>query len=154
MTYQQALDEALCYGWIDGVRKAVDQDSYMIRFSPRKPRSIWSAVNIKRVGELTRLGQMELGGLNAFAQRLPEKQDRYSYERGERTLAEAYLSSFQANKEAWRFFQAQPPGYQRTATWWVMSAKKEETRFKRLKILIVDSEQNRRIAAVTSTVRR
>lgn len=76
MTYQQALDEALCYGWIDGVRKAIDQDSYMIRFSPRKPRSIWSAVNIKRVDELTRLGQMELAGLNAFAQRLPENQDR------------------------------------------------------------------------------
>lgn len=86
LTYPQSLDDALCFGWIDGIRKRLDQDSYVIRFSPRKPRSIWSAVNIKRLGELTRLGLMEPAGLNAFALRLPENQDRYSYEKGERKL--------------------------------------------------------------------
>jgi uncharacterized protein YdeI (YjbR/CyaY-like superfamily) len=153
ITYPQALDAALCFGWIDGVRKSIDQDTYTIRFSPRKPRSIWSAVNIKRVGELTRLGQMEPCGLNIFAQRLPENQDRYSYEKGERTLDDSSLAHFQTNESAWRFFQAQPPGYQRKATWWVMSVKKEETRLKRLAILIADSEQGRRIGPVTGKAR-
>jgi uncharacterized protein YdeI (YjbR/CyaY-like superfamily) len=153
LTYPKALDDALCFGWIDGIRKRLDQDSYTIRFSPRKPRSIWSAVNIKRVGELTRLGQMELAGLNAFAQRLPENQNRYSYEKGERKFDENYVTRFQANKKAWPFFQAQPPGYQRTATWWVMSARKEETRLKRLAILIADSEQGRRISTITGKPR-
>jgi uncharacterized protein YdeI (YjbR/CyaY-like superfamily) len=147
LTYPQALDDALCFGWIDDIRQRLDQDNYVIRFSPRKPRSIWSAINIKRVGELTRLGLMEPAGLNAFALRLPENQDRYSYEKGDRKFDEDYVTRFQANKKAWRFFQTQPPGYQRTATWWVMSAKKEETRLKRLAILVADSEHARRIAA-------
>jgi uncharacterized protein YdeI (YjbR/CyaY-like superfamily) len=152
-TYPQALDAALCFGWIDGVRKSIDQNTYTIRFSPRKPRSTWSAVNIKRVGELTRLDQMERCGLNIFAQRLPENQDRYSYEKGERTLDDSSLAQFQTNESAWRFFQAQPPGYQRKAIWWVMSVKKEETRLKRLAILIADSEQGRRIGPVTGKAR-
>jgi uncharacterized protein YdeI (YjbR/CyaY-like superfamily) len=149
ITYPQALDAALCFGWIDGVRKNINQDTYTIRFSPRKPKSIWSAVNIKRVGELMRLGQMKPSGLNAFAQRLPENQDRYSYEKGERKFDDSCLAQFQASEKAWRFFQAQPPGYQRKATWWVMSAKKEETRLKRLAILIAESKQGRRIGPVT-----
>ena len=110
---------------------------------------IWSAVNIKRVGKLTRLGQMQPCGLNIFAQRLLENQDRYSYEKGKRTFDDSSLAQFQTNEKAWRFFQAQPPGYQRKATWWIMSAKKEETRLKRLAILIADSEQSRRIGPVT-----
>jgi uncharacterized protein YdeI (YjbR/CyaY-like superfamily) len=154
ITYQQALDEALWFGWIDGVRKSIDQDSYMIRFSPRKSKSIWSAVNIKRVEELSKLGQMQSAGLKAFAQRLPENQDRYSYEKGERTLDEEYARTFKARKKAWNFFQGQPPSYQRTATWWVMSAKKEETRLHRLATLIADSEQGLRIAAVTGKPHR
>lgn len=146
ITYQQAL----CFGWIDGVRKSIDQDSYMIRFSPRKLRSIWSAVNTKRVGELIKLGQMQPAGLNAFGQRLPQNKDRYSYEKGERTLNEDYLAKFQAKKKAWHFFQSQPPGYQRKASWWIMSAKREESRLKRLATLIADSEQDLRIAVLTN----
>jgi uncharacterized protein YdeI (YjbR/CyaY-like superfamily) len=92
---------------------------------------------------------MEPAGLHAFSQRLPENQDRYSYEKGERKFYEDYVTRFQANKNAWRFFQAQPPGYQRTATWWVMRAKKEETKLKRLAILVADSEHGRTITAVT-----
>jgi uncharacterized protein YdeI (YjbR/CyaY-like superfamily) len=153
ISYPQALDEALCFGWIDGVRKSINQDTYTIRFSPRKPKSIWSAVNIKRVGELTRLGQMEPSGLNAFAQRLPENQDRYSYEKDARIFDDTCLAQFQASEKAWRFFQGQPPGYQRKATWWVMSVKKEETRLKRLAILIADSKQGRRVGPVTGKTR-
>jgi uncharacterized protein YdeI (YjbR/CyaY-like superfamily) len=153
ITYLQALDEALCFGWIDGVRKSIDQDSYMIRLSPRKSSSIWSAVNIKRVGELTELGQMQPAGLKVFGQRLPENQDRYSYEKGERSLEETYIRKFKKNKKAWSFFQAQPPGYQRKATWWIMSVKKEGTKLSRLRILIADSEQGLRIAVLTSKPR-
>jgi uncharacterized protein YdeI (YjbR/CyaY-like superfamily) len=101
MTYPEALDLALGFGWIDGVRKSIDPNSYLIRFSPRNPNSIWRAVNIKRVGELTQLGQMHPAGLKAFAQRLPENQERYSYEKGERTFGEDYVTRFQANKKAW-----------------------------------------------------
>jgi uncharacterized protein YdeI (YjbR/CyaY-like superfamily) len=150
VTYREALDGALCFGWIDGVRKSLGSDSYTIRFSPRKPRSIWSAVNIKRAEQLTKLGLMQAPGITAFAERLPENQDRYSCEKGDRSLADKYIAQLRANEAAWRFFQAQPPGYQRKASWWLMSAKKEETRLKRLGILITDSEHGQRIAALTS----
>jgi uncharacterized protein YdeI (YjbR/CyaY-like superfamily) len=149
VTYQGALDEALCFGWIDGVRKSIDQGSYMIRFSPRKPKSIWSAVNIKRVEELTKLGRMQDAGMKAFAQRLPENQNRYSYEKGDRSFDQDFVRRFKENKKAWHFFEDQPAGYRRTATWWVMSAKREETKLKRLAILIGDSERAVRISAVT-----
>jgi len=147
ISYPEALDEALCFGWIDGVRKRVDDISYTIRFTPRQPRSNWSAVNIARVAELTRLGRMQPAGRKAFEQRMEEKSGVYSYEqRHTARLDEAYEQQFRANPAAWDFFQAQPAGYRRTAIWWVVSAKKEATRLKRLATLIEDSAQGKSIA--------
>ena len=146
ITWPEAVDEALCFGWIDGVRKSIDDVSYTIRFTPRKPRSIWSAVNIKRAKELTRLGLMRQAGLKAFEKRAEEKSGIYAYEQKNAELDDAYKQQFRANKKAWDFFQAQAPWYQRTATWWVISAKKEETRLRRLATLIEDSENGRTIA--------
>lgn len=145
ITYQEALDEALAYGWIDGIRKSVDDASYTIRFTPRKPKSIWSMVNIKRVGELTKLGRMQAPGLKAFEGRDVKRAQLYSYERKTSKLDGELEKRLKANKRAWEFFQAQPPGYQRVISWWVISAKQEETRLRRLQTLIKDSEQGRRV---------
>jgi uncharacterized protein YdeI (YjbR/CyaY-like superfamily) len=150
ITWPEAVDEALCFGWIDGVRKSIDDVSYTIRFTPRKPRSIWSAVNIKRAQELTNLGRMRPAGLRAFEERTAEKSGIYAYE--QKNAAEFDAASeqqFRANKQAWDFFQAQAAGYRRTAIWWVISAKKEETRRKRLATLVEDSEHGRTIAPLT-----
>ena len=143
--YPEAVDEALCFGWIDGIKKAVDDVSYTHRFTPRKLKSFWSAVNIKRVGELERLGRMMPQGLKAFAGRDEQKAMQYSYERSACKLEGRYEKQFRGNAKAWEFFQAQPPGYRRTATWWVISAKREETRAKRLATLIETSEQGHRL---------
>src|SRR5271165_1814551 len=145
ITYPRALDEALCFGWIDGLRKAVDDSSYTIRFTPRKADSIWSAVNTRRVEELTKLGRMQRPGLAAFQTRDLKKSQQYSYERNNCRLEAAHEKQFKANAEAWEFFRAQTPWYQRTTTWWVVSAKREGTRLKRLATLIADSEKGRRI---------
>ncbi len=150
ITWPESVDEALCFGWIDGVRKSLGEDSYTIRFTPRKPRSIWSAVNIKRVEELTRLGLMRPAGLKAFEQRVEAKSGVYSFEQGDDVrLEEAHAEQFRANAKAWEFFQAQPPGYRKAAIWWVVSAKKAETRLRRLATLIDDSEHGRRVALLT-----
>lgn len=149
ITYQEALDQALCYGWIDGVRKTLDTSRYVNRFTPRKPESPWSVVNINRVGELSALGLMRPSGLAAFQQRDEERSRQYSYERSVANLDSAHEEAMRANPKAWEFFQAQPPSYRRVATWWVMSAKREETRLKRLATLIEDSEQGRRLVQVT-----
>lgn len=149
ITYMEAVDEALCFGWIDGIKKKVDDDSYTNRFTPRKARSNWSAVNIQRVGELSQLGRMHPAGLKAFDARDQEKTQLYSYEARNRPLDEMYEKSFIANKKAWDFFTAQAASYQKVASWWVMSAKREETRLKRLTTLIEDSENGRRLAQVT-----
>jgi uncharacterized protein YdeI (YjbR/CyaY-like superfamily) len=149
ITYQEAVDQALCFGWIDGVRKRLDEAGYTIRLTPRKPRSIWSAVNIKRFGELAELGWVRPPGLHAFDARDQKRSGLYSYEQRSRGLDDGYQKQMEANEKAWGFFQAQPPWYQRTASWWVMSAKKEETRLKRLATLIEDSENGRTIAALT-----
>jgi uncharacterized protein YdeI (YjbR/CyaY-like superfamily) len=149
ITYLEAVDEALCFGWIDGIKKRVDDDSYTNRFTPRKARSNWSEVNIQRVGELAQLGRMHPAGLKAFDARDQEKTQLYSYEARNRPLDEMYEKSFRANKKAWDFFIAQAPSYQKVAGWWVMSAKREETRLKRLTTLIEDSENRRRLAQVT-----
>jgi uncharacterized protein YdeI (YjbR/CyaY-like superfamily) len=147
ITWPESVDEALCFGWIDGIRKSLDDNSYTIRFTPRKPRSNWSAVNIARVAELTRLGQVRPAGRKAFERRVEEKSGVYSYEqRHAAQLGEAYEQQFRANPAAWDFFQAQPAGYRRTAIWWVVSAKKEATRLKRLATLIEDSAQGKSIA--------
>ena len=154
ITYPQALDEALCYGWIDGVRKSVDAESYTTRFTARRRGSNWSAVNIRRVGELTALGRMRPPGLRAFEARDPSKSSPYSSENAPVDFAADLAAQFRANAAAWDFFQAQPPGYRRTATWWVMSAKREDTRRKRLATLIEDSAHGRRLALLTSPPRR
>ena len=150
ITWPEAVDEALCFGWIDGVRKSVDDASYMIRFTPRNVRSTWSAVNIKRVAELTELGRMQPSGLQAFAQRSEAKSAIYAYEQRHTVEFEATdEAAFRANKSAWDFFQAQAPGYRRTAIWWVVSAKKPETRLKRLATLIDNSSHGRTLAHLT-----
>ncbi|HEU0107620.1 MAG TPA: YdeI/OmpD-associated family protein [Vicinamibacteria bacterium] len=145
ITYKQALDEALCFGWIDGVRKSVDEGRYMQRFTPRKARSIWSLVNIKRVGELRALGRMCAPGLAAFARRDEKRSGVHSFERANVKWTGALERQFRASAPAWAFFQSQPPGYRRLATWFVMSAKKDETRLKRLATLITLCAKGRRL---------
>jgi len=130
ITWPESVDEALCFGWIDGVRKSVDETSYKIRFTPRKPVSVWSTVNIKRAQELIAEERMQPSGLRAFENRREDLERRYSYEQQGSKLAEEYERKLRSNAKAWSFFQTQAPWYQRTASWWVMSAKKEETRLK------------------------
>jgi uncharacterized protein YdeI (YjbR/CyaY-like superfamily) len=149
ITHPEAVDQALCFGWIDGVRRSVDADSYTNRFTPRTARSNWSAVNIKRVGELIELGLMTPAGLRAFEARDPSRINVYSSEQHAVALDPAYEEQLRANAAAWAFFQAQPPSYRRPAIHWVMSAKKEETRLKRLATLIDDSANGRRIGPLT-----
>lgn len=152
ITWPQSVDEALCVGWIDGVRKRIDDESYVIRFTPRRPGSIWSAVNIKRMGELIAEGRVHPAGLAAFEKRRDDRSAIYSYEqRKTAELPEEYERRFRENTAAWEFFQSQPPGYRRTATFWVVSAKKEETRKKRISTLIADSAAGRRIAGLIPT---
>lgn len=145
MTWSQSVDEALCFGWIDGIRKSIDEDSYCIRFTPRRAKSIWSAVNIKKVGELSEKGLMQPAGLAAFAKRDESKSRIYAYENEPLKLSADFEKQFKTNEKAWAFFQKQAPYYQKTATKWVMSAKQESTRQSRLERLIADSENARRI---------
>ena len=141
ITWPESVDAALCYGWIDGVRNSIDAIRYRIRFTPRKATSTWSAINVKRVAELTKLGLMHSAGIKAFEARRGDKTGIYAYEqRKTAMLSPAYQKQFRANKKAWAFFQSQPPWYQRTATYRVTSAKQEATRQKRLAELIRDSE--------------
>ena len=144
--YREALDEALCYGWIDGVRRSLDEDSFTQRFTPRKKKSNWSAVNVRRVEELTKKRRMRAAGLKAFRERREDKTATYSYEqRHSVELPAAFEKRFRAKEEAWSWFQAQPDGYRATARYWVMSAKKPETRERRLATLIEDSAKGRRV---------
>ena len=151
LTWPQSVDEALCFGWIDGVRRTVDETRYTIRFTPRRAKSTWSAVNVKRVAELTKQGRMHAAGLAAFAARDPERTAIYAYEQphDEQVLSAEYRLQLEGNKKAWTFFQAQAPWYQRNTSRWVMSAKKEETRLRRLATLIADSAAGRRIGRLT-----
>jgi len=146
ITWPESVDEALCVGWIDGLRKTIDVESYKIRFTPRKATSNWSAVNIGRIQELTRLGRMRPAGLKAFALRKEEKSGIYAYEnRKSAVLGAAIEKRFRSCPKAWAFFQAQPPGYRQLATWWIISAKKEETRKQRIEKLIAQSDAGKRI---------
>jgi uncharacterized protein YdeI (YjbR/CyaY-like superfamily) len=146
ITWPEAVDGALCFGWIDGVRKSIDATSYQIRFTPRKPRSIWSAVNIKRATELSNEGLMAAAGQAAFEKRNSSRSAIYSYEqRKNAQLPIEYEKQFRKNKDAWAFFQSQPPWYRRTSTYWVVSAKREETQLKRLSVLIECSAGKRNI---------
>jgi uncharacterized protein YdeI (YjbR/CyaY-like superfamily) len=142
MTWPESVDEALCFGWIDGVRRRIDDDSYAIRFTPRRPRSRWSRVNVARVAELTREGRMRPAGLAAFEARTEE--GTYSYEQQRDTvLDEPHERRLRADPAAWAFFSARPPSYRRAAIHWVMSAKREETRDRRLEQLVACSAQGR-----------
>ena len=143
ITWPESVDEALCFGWIDGIRKSIDEEAYKIRFTPRKPTSHWSAVNIRRVSVLTKLGMMQPTGLAAFHRRTKEKSRRASYEQQSVALDPAYQKEFRSQKKAWEFFQSLPPSTRRPSVWWVMSAKKEETRRKRLETLIKSSEDDK-----------
>ena len=149
ITYPEALDQALCFGWIDGVRKSVDALSYTVRFTPRKKDSYWSKVNTKRANELVKLKLMQPAGLKAFAARDRAATKRYSFERANAKLPAAYATRFKATPEAWAFFQSQAPYYQRVAAWWVISAKQEETRLRRLQSLIEKCRQGRRVGQLT-----
>jgi uncharacterized protein YdeI (YjbR/CyaY-like superfamily) len=144
-TYAEALDEALCYGWIDGVRYAVDALSYKIRFTPRKAESVWSLVNVRHVKRLTRLGKVAEPGLQAFQAREQRRTGIYSFEQKRPGLAAKHKKIFRANAAAWKFFSNQAPWYQRTAGYWVSSAKRKETQQRRLAKLIADSKAGRRI---------
>lgn len=136
LTYRQAVDEALCFGWIDGVRRAVDEDTFSVRFTPRKPKSYWSAVNIRRARELESEGRLHAAGRAVFEGREIRKRGRYSFESRPRKLDARSEKLFRANQRAWTFFQAQAPWYRRTSIFWVMEAKREETRVRRLEELI------------------
>jgi uncharacterized protein YdeI (YjbR/CyaY-like superfamily) len=150
ISWPESVDGALCFGWIDGVRKSIDAVSYRIRFTPRKPQSIWSAINIKRATELSTLGLMQSAGLAAFEKRKADRSAIYAYEqRKAAKLPAEYEKKFRDCEKAWKFFQSQPPWYRRTCTYWVISAKKEETKLKRLNTLIRDSEHQRTIAQLT-----
>ena len=139
ITWPESVDEALCFGWIDGIRRSLDDISYTIRFTPRRSTSIWSSINIKRAQELIDQGLMRPAGLDAFQARRENKSGIYAYEQRTEKLPEPYESEFKKNKTAWDFFQAQPPWYRKTVGWWIVSAKKEETRLKRLATLIEES---------------
>jgi len=149
VTWPESVDEALCFGWIDGIRKSVDETRYTIRFTPRRLGSIWSAVNIARVLALKEAGRMRLAGLKAFEVRRENKSGIYSYEQRRDQLDEPYAALLQNNQAAWDFYQAQPASYRKAVNWWVVSAKMEETRRKRLAQLVEDSANSRTIAQFT-----
>jgi len=153
ITYREALDEALCFGWINGVRKSINQTTYKQQFTPRKPKSYWSAVNTRRAGELAKLGRMASSGVKAFERRASDS-GKYSFESRPKKLPPAYAKLFKANPAAWEFFRTQAPWYQRMSSFWVVSAKQEETRHLRLATLISDSEKARRLAMLTPKVKK
>jgi uncharacterized protein YdeI (YjbR/CyaY-like superfamily) len=150
ITWPESVDQALCFGWIDGVRRSIDETSYSIRFTPRKPESSWSTININRVKELTARGLVLPAGLAAFERRSDKRTGIYSYEQRDKAkLSREDERRFRANAKAWGFFRAQAPWYQKTATFWVVAAKREETRKRRLDILIRDSARGRTVPPLT-----
>jgi uncharacterized protein YdeI (YjbR/CyaY-like superfamily) len=154
ITWPESVDGALCFGWIDGIRKSINDISYKIRFTPRKPRSVWSAINVRRASELSAMGLMHPAGLAAFPKRDGNRSEIDSYEqRKTANLPVAYQKKFRSRPDAWKFFRVQPPGYQRICSWWVISAKKEETRLKRLAALIEHSGHQRKIPALARSPR-
>jgi uncharacterized protein YdeI (YjbR/CyaY-like superfamily) len=155
ITWPESVDAALCFGWIDGLRKSIDEQRYRIRFTPRKPGSNWSAVNVARVAVLTAEGRMRPAGLQAFERRRVDRTAIYSYEqRHAATLGDEFEAQLRANEAAWAFFAARPPSYRQAAIRWVISAKKAETRQKRLEVLIADSASGRTIKELTPPSKR
>jgi uncharacterized protein YdeI (YjbR/CyaY-like superfamily) len=148
ITWPQSVDQALCFGWIDGIRKSIDAEAYMIRFTPRRKTSIWSAVNVKRAQELVDSGEMQPAGAKVFAERDVDKTNRYAFEREHVAFSAEQLKQFKKNKRAWAFFEAQPPSYRKVLTWWVVSAKQESTQARRLGTLIETSAAGKRIEAM------
>ena len=148
-TWAESVDVALCYGWIDGVRKSVDETRYTNRFSPRRLGSNWSAVNIRRAKALIQEGRMQPAGLKAFEARKASRSSVYSYENRPAGLPPKYQKLLKQNKKAWSYFNSRPPWYRRTAVWWIVSAKREETRLKRLSTLIEDSARGMTIAPLS-----
>lgn len=148
ITYKEALDEALSFGWIDAVRKG-GETTWSIRFTPRKPKSIWSAVNIKRIEELKAAGKVHAAGLAAYEGRDLKQQKKYSFENKDAKLSPAFAKKFRADKKAWANFEKMPPSYKHPAIWWVVSAKQEATRERRLATLIADSAAGRKVKHLT-----
>jgi uncharacterized protein YdeI (YjbR/CyaY-like superfamily) len=151
ISWQESVDEALCFGWIDGIRKSIDEESYKIRFTPRRKGSNWSDVNAKRIKELIKLGLVKTAGLEAFKKRDEKKTKQYSFEREKVKLPEEYEKKIKANKNAWEFIQKLPASARRLSYWWVISAKREETKLKRLNTLIQCSAEGRKIPPLIIT---
>lgn len=145
VTWSESVDAAICFGWIDGIRKSINEESYYIRFTPRNPKSNWSAVNIEKFEKLTKAGLMHQKGIEAFNKKIAERSKIYSYERKNVKLSENLEDEIKKNKKAWKYFNDLPPSIKQISSHWIMSAKKEETKKSRLKILIESSEQNLRI---------
>ncbi|HUX97326.1 MAG TPA: YdeI/OmpD-associated family protein [Bacteroidales bacterium] len=145
MTWSESVDQALCFGWIDGIRRNVDDESYSIRFTPRRPGSNWSRVNIKKVEELSKAGLLTPVGLELFNNRKDKHGDRYSYENFSAVLPVEMEKLFRKNKAAWSYFEKQAPSYKKVRIYWINSAKQEETRMNRLKKLILVSEEGKRL---------
>lgn len=145
INWSQSVDEALCFGWIDGVRKSIDEESYCIRFTPRKPKSNWSAINIKKVDELIKKGLMKQEGLAAFKLRTENRSEIYSHENETKKLNPAFENKFKTNKKAWEFFNSQAPSYQKVMIHWIMSAKQEKTQINRLEKTITASLALKRV---------
>ncbi len=139
MTWSQSVDEALCFGWIDGVRRSIDKESYQIRFTQRKPASSWSAVNIKKIEELTKRGLMQSAGMLSFENRKENRSKIYTYENDEVKFSPDFKKKFMSNRKAWDYFESLAPSYRKLSAKWVMSAKLESTKLTRLNELIADS---------------
>jgi uncharacterized protein YdeI (YjbR/CyaY-like superfamily) len=145
LTWSESVDEALCFGWIDGIRRSIDYESYCNRFTPRNPKSNWSAINIKKVEELIRLGKMTPAGMAAFEKRREDRSAIYSYENRPEKFDPDMETLFRKNTEAWNFFSMLPPSYRKTIIYWVMSAKQSTTRDSRLGKLIAASAEQKRM---------
>ena len=154
VSYKEAVDEALSFGWIDSIRKNLDEESYVNRFTPRKKNSIWSNINTKRIKELIDEGRVHPSGLEAFNKRVEEKAGVYSFEQDNHKLSPAFEKKFKANRKAWKYFTSKAPWYQRTSIHWVMSAKQEVTRLKRFETLVKDSESEKTIAPLTRPAKK
>ncbi|MBL7913035.1 MAG: YdeI/OmpD-associated family protein [Bacteroidia bacterium] len=145
ISWPQSVDEALCFGWIDGVRRSINEESYCIRFTPRKPKSIWSAINVKKIEELTKKGLMKPEGVAAFKLLAENKSKIYSHENKTKKLSPTYEKKFKTNKKAWEFFTTQAPSYQKVMIHWIMTAKQEKTQLSRLEKTISESAKQKRV---------
>ena len=145
MSWSESVDQALCFGWIDGIRKSIDNERYCIRFTPRKPTSIWSNINIKKIEQLKSNGLITQYGLDAFNNRKISKSGIYSFENRPAKLNDSFENLFKANESAWEFFIKQAPSYQRTIFYWILSARQETTQLSRLNKTIIASENQKKI---------